>query len=496
MVANRSAIGEQYVDLQPRRDGGPYLQNNSKIARQDTAIPIDTTELLLNLDQLVNSVDKESLRTTVRELGTALKGKGTDLQKIIDSSGKLIDDADANVLQTIKLINDGDTVLATQVASGDAIKTWAKNLALLSDTLVSSDANLRQVIDQGSAASQQVTGLITDNRADIAVLLGNLLTVNEMTAVRLDAVEQLLVVYPAVAMGGYVVPAKDAGTGHYDAHFGLVLGLTPPACRPGYGGTDKRVPQDTDEHRGQHQGRLYGEPVDRRQRPRRAEQAEPVVPRPEPDRVRPRLRPGHRRRRRVRRDAGARARLDRRPGRPARQRLLESPDPRTGDRQVTSKRGPLILAWALSVLLVIALAGATIAVVALRKQSADDSEREGAMKAGRQLALDFTTYDYKTWDADSKRVLDDSTGQFKQEFQAGIDSVKADVLTNKATSKGDVKEAAVVSNDKDSAQVLVIVNAVVTNTASADGVERRYRIKLDMVREKDRWLTADLQVVG
>jgi phospholipid/cholesterol/gamma-HCH transport system substrate-binding protein len=245
VVANRSAIGEQYVDLQPRRDGGPYLQNNSKISRQNTALPIDTTELLLNLDQLVNSVDKNSLKTTVKELGDALRGKGSDLQKIIDSSGALISDADANILQTIKLINDGNTVLATQVASGDAIKTWAKNLALLSDTLVSSDANLRAVIDNGSAASTQLTALIQENKADIAVLLGNLLTVSELTAVRLDAVEQLLVVYPAVAMGGYVVPAKDPGTGHYDAHFGLVLGFSPPACRAGYNGTDKRVPQDT-----------------------------------------------------------------------------------------------------------------------------------------------------------------------------------------------------------------------------------------------------------
>jgi len=245
VVANRSAIGEQYVDLQPRRESGPYLQDDSRIDREDTAIPIDTTELLLNLDQLVNSVDKESLRTTVRELGAALKGRGTDLQRIIDSSGTLIDEADANILQTIKLINDGDTVLATQVASGDAIKTWAKNLALLSDTLVSSDANLRQVIDQGSGASEQVTALISENRADIAVLLGNLLTVSELTAVRLDAVEQLLVVYPAVSMGGYVVPAKDKATGHYDAHFGLVLGLSPAACRAGYGGTDWRIPQDT-----------------------------------------------------------------------------------------------------------------------------------------------------------------------------------------------------------------------------------------------------------
>jgi Mce-associated membrane protein len=161
-----------------------------------------------------------------------------------------------------------------------------------------------------------------------------------------------------------------------------------------------------------------------------------------------------------------------------------------------SRRGKLIVAWALSVLLVIALAAATLSVIALQKQRQDKSLRDGAMKSARQLALDFTTYDYKTWDADSKRVLDDSTGQFRQEFEAGIAAVKADVGTNKATSKGDVKEAAVVSGDKDSAEVLVIVNAVVTNTASADGVERRYRIKLDMVREKGRWLTADLQVVG
>ncbi|WP_133800706.1 MCE family protein [Kribbella caucasensis] len=245
VVANRSAIGEQYVDLQPRRDDGPYLQDRSKIDRADTAIPIDTTELLLNLDQLVNSVDKESLRTTVKELGDALRGKGGDLQKIIDSSGLLINDADANIAQTIKLINDGNTVLATQVASGDAIRTWAKNLALLSDTLVASDKPLRTVIDQGSGASEQVTALISENRADIAVLLGNLLTMSEITAVRLDAVEQLMVVYPAVAMGGYVVPGRDKGTGHYDAHFGLVLGFDPAACRAGYNATDKRVPQDT-----------------------------------------------------------------------------------------------------------------------------------------------------------------------------------------------------------------------------------------------------------
>ena len=160
------------------------------------------------------------------------------------------------------------------------------------------------------------------------------------------------------------------------------------------------------------------------------------------------------------------------------------------------RRGPVILAWALSVLVLVALVGATLSVVALRGQETRKSDRESAMKAARQLALDFTTYNYESWDADAQRVLDDSTGQFKEEFKSASDSVKTEVTANKATSKGEVKEAAVVSNDKDSAQVLVIVNAVVTNTASKDGVERRYRIKLDLVREKNRWLTADFQVVG
>jgi Mce-associated membrane protein len=162
----------------------------------------------------------------------------------------------------------------------------------------------------------------------------------------------------------------------------------------------------------------------------------------------------------------------------------------------TGRKAPIIVAWALSVLLLVALVAAAFSVVALRRQHARDQDRAAAMQAARQLALDFTTYDYQTWDKDAQRVLDDSTGQFKEEFASGSNSVKTEVVTNKATSKGDVKEAAVVSNDKDSAQVLVIVNAVVTNTAAKDGVERRYRIKLDLVREKNRWLTADFQVVG
>jgi Mce-associated membrane protein len=50
--------------------------------------------------------------------------------------------------------------------------------------------------------------------------------------------------------------------------------------------------------------------------------------------------------------------------------------------------------------------------------------------------------------------------------------------------------------DTDSAQVLVVADATITNTAAPDGQLRHYRIKLDMVRVGDAWLTAGLQAVG
>ena len=38
LVANKSAVGEQYVDLEPRTDKGPYLHNGSSIAAADTLL--------------------------------------------------------------------------------------------------------------------------------------------------------------------------------------------------------------------------------------------------------------------------------------------------------------------------------------------------------------------------------------------------------------------------------------------------------------------------
>ena len=243
VVANRSAVGEQFVDLQPRTDEAPYLGEDSQIAIADTRTPLPTETFLADLSQTVDSVDKKALSTTVGELGKAFAGTGQDLQRIIDTGNSFFKEADKNFDVTTGLIRDSNTVLRTQVDSASAIRNFASQLSLFSGTLAGSDKALRRVIDEGSATATQLRTFLEDNRVDLADLIRNLVTTGDVIVKHLDGVAQILVIYPYVVEGGFSVVSKSPDTGLYDAHFGLIL-TTNPVCHQGYESTDTRPPQD------------------------------------------------------------------------------------------------------------------------------------------------------------------------------------------------------------------------------------------------------------
>jgi phospholipid/cholesterol/gamma-HCH transport system substrate-binding protein len=240
VVTDRSAVGEQYVDLQPQSDSGPWLHDGSQIPRSATRTPLATAILLRDLDRLLQSVDRPALATTVDELDRAFSGTAPDLQRLLDAQASLVDAAQQNLPQTIDLIRSSRTVLATQVQAGSAIQAWARNLADLSDTLRTSDPDLRRLIGSGTTAATTLDAFLRTTQPDLSVLLGNLVTTAQVLAVRVPNLRQLLVTYPATTDGGFTVVPGD-GT----AHFGLVLNQgNPPACTTGYGATVRRPPSD------------------------------------------------------------------------------------------------------------------------------------------------------------------------------------------------------------------------------------------------------------
>ena len=243
VVADRSAVGEQYVELEPRvgNAAGPFLRNGSVITQPNTQVPVSTEALLSSVDALVRSVPTKDLSTVITELNHAFSGTGPALGSLIDSLNKLNKTANAIYPQTVGLLNSGKTVLDTQQAESAQIQALSANFASFSDSLVSDDSSIRSTLSGGLAASQQLNPLINQLSPTVPVLLANLTTTGQVITARIPAVRQALILYPLAIAGTFTVAPGDGSV-----HFGLDLNMNqPPACTQGYQGTNVRYPQDT-----------------------------------------------------------------------------------------------------------------------------------------------------------------------------------------------------------------------------------------------------------
>ncbi|HEX6353907.1 MCE family protein [Actinophytocola sp.] len=243
VVANRSAVGEQYVDLRPRNNSGPYLSAASVISSDRTMTPVGTDTVLRDLDSLATSVPTESLRTVVDELDRAFSGTGDDLQVLLDSTRDFTSMANDHLPQTITLLHDGGTVLDTQNAQAGNIKSFADSLHLLTEQLKTSDPDLRRLITEAPKAATQVRDLLAETGPALGVTVANLLTTSDILRTRKDGLEYVLVAYPLFSAAGQGLLAADPG----QVHLGLVLNLfNPPPCTQGYEQTQRRDGTDTE----------------------------------------------------------------------------------------------------------------------------------------------------------------------------------------------------------------------------------------------------------
>jgi len=235
VVADLSAVGETYVDLRPRTAAGPYLGADSVIAQADAQIPPPVTNLLGAIDSLANSVPASSLRTLVDELYYAFNGQGPNLQVLLDSASRFTQAASNDLPQSTGLIQDGNTVLATQQAETSEIETFATDGELFAGQLAASDSSLRSLISAAPQAAVQVTGLLKDNTPDLGLTLANLLTAANIALPRHANLEELLSALPAaVAAGNTVITSSGA-------NFGMALTFFAPLpCTAGYQGTPYR----------------------------------------------------------------------------------------------------------------------------------------------------------------------------------------------------------------------------------------------------------------
>ncbi|MFC6882699.1 MULTISPECIES: MCE family protein [Actinomadura] len=235
VVANRSAVGEQYVDLRPRAALAPYLAQGSTIPRSVTTTPAPVHETLKSVNDLAASLPLNDLKTVIDELGLAFAGQGPHLQQLLDTSSRFIEASDAAFPDTRALIHNGQAVLRTQNEEAAAFRSFASNSSLLARQLRDSDTDLRKVIASGPGAAAELSGLLNDLDPSLSVLLANLLTTARVAQPRQSAIEELLVRLPQVAgVGSSIVSSGKLRLGLVNTFF------NPQPCTRGYGGTEYR----------------------------------------------------------------------------------------------------------------------------------------------------------------------------------------------------------------------------------------------------------------
>ncbi|MDQ6642590.1 MAG: MlaD family protein, partial [Actinomycetota bacterium] len=124
-VHNLSAVGEQYLDFEPRSKAGPFAQNGDTIAGSKQSLPESEENLLVTLNAFVQSVDKNSLKTVVAELGKTFHNTAIPLRGMVNDGATFVAAARQNQQQTFSLINDGEQVLKTQQSNSNNIRTFA-----------------------------------------------------------------------------------------------------------------------------------------------------------------------------------------------------------------------------------------------------------------------------------------------------------------------------------------------------------------------------------
>jgi phospholipid/cholesterol/gamma-HCH transport system substrate-binding protein len=232
-VRSISAVGEQYVDLRPRTDSGPYLGDGSVIAMGNTSIPQAVGPMLDRVNELVGSIPKDKLSELLDETFKGFNGAAYDFGSLLDSSATLTHDFNGVSDQARSLIDDSGPLLDTQVQTADSIRTWARSLAGITEQFANNDPQVRTLLQNGPGFADETSRLLNQIKPTLPVLLANLTTIGQIGVTYNPSLEQLLVLLPPFIAETQVYETTNNPTGQPLGEFSITVS-DPTPCTVGF----------------------------------------------------------------------------------------------------------------------------------------------------------------------------------------------------------------------------------------------------------------------
>ncbi|TAJ41797.1 MAG: mammalian cell entry protein [Chitinophagaceae bacterium] len=136
-------------------------------------------------------------------------------------------------------------------------------------------------------------------------------------------------------------------------------------------------------------------------------------------------------------------------------------------------------------LLLVATVGVLAGWLGFRAHAAQQQQalRSLYVQTARQAALNLTTISYTEADADIRRILDSTTGAFRDDFQRRAEPFVAVVKQARSKSEGTVTEAGLESVNGDGAQVLLAVSVRTSLAEAPAGPPRNWRMRISVAKD-------------
>ena len=122
-------------------------------------------------------------------------------------------------------------------------------------------------------------------------------------------------------------------------------------------------------------------------------------------------------------------------------------------------------------------------------------QRAMFLQTARQAAVNLTTLSYTEIDADIKRIVDSSTGRFRDDFQQRSPAFVEVVKQVQSKSVGTVTAAGLESVSGSQAQALVAVSVKTSDAVAAEQEPRSWRMRIAVEKDRDGAKVSDVQFV-
>lgn len=237
VVRSLSPVGEQYLDFQPRSDGGPYLQDGATLRASTSDLPTTLGSTVVAVSKLLGQIDDAKLKSLLGELSTGLRGTGQEIGRLLDQASLLLGDLDAAFPETDRLLRNSGPALRTISGNRAELESFGSSAVQLAAFLRSYDPRFRRLLDRAPAQLRQLDELVGQAAAVLPDFLRLTISLGDIVERRDPAFRELLRQY-APGLGTLTDVVRDEKL--------FIQLITSKDDRCSYG-TPRRGPKDLEE---------------------------------------------------------------------------------------------------------------------------------------------------------------------------------------------------------------------------------------------------------